>query len=430
EKGRAERLLDTTCSQNKEQRAARILNVANANSSKKLKNKFAHISISFAKGENVSPEQQRQIADKYLLDMGYWNCPRILYQHSDTKNNHFHIVTTTVDTDGKKVNDFNDHRRSQELSREIEKQFGLLVTEYSNQESNKLQEINARKFKLLKGLEKLEGNLVAQQQLTNILSPDQLNRIKKEKLPDTEISKMFQLRDTQDKSIGQLYRIIRQYDAEYKTDKDKLRERLSYIKELSSSREEFMNKIIEQGLYVRKIAKADNVYSYTYGLPETNFYVNDRDLPIALRYDYLFTDKKVTLVYDEQSQKRFLKTMITKALTKSTTLSEFENNLKQSGINYDYATNARGVYGVSFSSNNLKEGIVFKGSEVGISWNQISKQLSIPQTQKQKKSIGSVAAKENMPHIPKGVGRSLDTSNDDEEQKKKRKSRDQDMDRD
>lgn len=430
EKGRAERILDTTFAQNKEQRAARILNAVNANPSKKLRNKFAHISISFAKGESLAPEIQRQIADKYLQDMGYWNCPRVIYQHSDTKNNHFHIVTTTIDNDGKKVNDFNDHRRSQTLSRQIEKEFGLEVTEYTKQESYKLQELNSRKYKLAKAIEKIVEIPIAREKLTEVLSNEEQEKIKQNKMSDTDITEMLKLRDSGDQSINQLYRLIRQHDAEYKTDKDKLRERLSYIKQISSSREDFMKNVTEQGLYIRKIAKGDNVHSFTYGIPETNFYVHEKDFPIALRYDYLFTDRKITLAYDPESQKRFLKSVVNRTLKRSSTLDEFQINLKRAGINFQYVSNTRGIYGISFSSENLKDAQLFKGSEIGISWNRITKDLnvgaapgSVPKVSKEQ------TAKETKPYIPKGIGKSLDTSNDDEEKKKRRKDRDQDMDR-
>lgn len=430
ERGRAERILDTTFAQNKEQRAARILNAANANPSKKLRNKFAHISISFAKGESLAPEIQRQIADKYLQNMGYWNCPRVIYQHSDTKNNHFHIVTTTIDNDGKKVNDFNDHRKSQTLSRQIEKEFGLQVTEYTKQESYKVQELNAKKYKLAKGIEKIEQIPLAFQKLTEVLTKEEQDKIREEKLPDVSIIEMIKLRDGGDQTINQLYRLIRQYDAEYKTDKDKLRDRLNYIKQISSSRDDFMKKVTEQGLYVRKISKGENVNSLTYGFPETNFYVHEKSLPVALRYDYLFTDRKITLAYDPESQKRFLKSVINRSLRQSSTLDEFQNNLKKAGINFEYASNTRGIYGISFSSENLKDAQLFKGSELGISWNRIAKDFNVKGVSVNAPKIkADKPSKEMKPYIPKGIAKSLDTTHDDEEKKKKRKDRDQDMDR-
>lgn len=430
EKGRGERLLDTTLSRSKEERVQSFLEVSSTNS-RVTKNRFLHVSVSFAKEDGpLTAEQQLKIAEQYLDEMGYKNTPRLIYEHSDTTHKHFHIVSTTVDFEGKKVSEFKDYQRSQELSRRIEKQYGLNVTEYSKQEGQKLQEINAKKFKLLKGFEKIINDPNAQERIASILKPDELDRVMSEKLSDTKIEELLRVRGLEERQFNQLYRIIREFDAEYRTDKDQLRERLHYIKDISRSREEFMAIAEKQGIYVRKIATGNSNTTVTYGIPEKNFYVNDKDLPVALRYDYLFTDRKITQTFDEASQKKFLKTIISRSLKMSSTQDGFEMELRKAGINFEYSSNARGIYGISFSSNNIKDAMLIKGSEVGVSWNRLVKELNIDQQASLTTKQPLTNKPESTPlHIPKSIGKGLDTSNEDEEKRKRRKNQDQDMDR-
>jgi hypothetical protein len=432
EKGRGERLLDTTLSRSKEERIQSFLEVAEGNTRVK-KNKFMHVSVSFSKEDQpLSKEQQLKLAEQYLDEMGYKNTPRLIYEHWDTKHNHFHIVTTTIDFDGKKISEFKDFERSQELSRRIEKQYGLTVTEYYKQEGQKLQEINAKKFKVLKGFEKIINDPNAQERISKVLNADELDRVMAEKLSDNQIQDLLRLRGIEERQFNQLYRIIREFDAEYRTDKDQLRERLNYIKDISRSREEFMANAEKQGIYVRKISTGDNTVSVTYGIPQKNFYVTDKDLPVALRYDYLFTDRKITQTFDQASQKKFLKGVVSRSLKMSSTLEGFEAELRKAGINYEYSSNARGVYGISFSSNNIKDPMLIKGSEIGVSWNRLVQELNIPKQPTVSKTQVPAKDKSIDPaplHIPKSVSKALDTSNDDEEKRKKRKNRDQDMDR-
>jgi Relaxase/Mobilisation nuclease domain len=54
----------------------------------------------------------KMIAEAYLLKMGYDKNPYLLYFHQDTDNNHVHIVTTRVNTEGVKVADSFERKRS------------------------------------------------------------------------------------------------------------------------------------------------------------------------------------------------------------------------------------------------------------------------------------------------------------------------------
>jgi len=89
-----------------------------AETNPRVKNKQFHAVIS-CKGKEFSPDQLKDIASLFLEKMGYSKNPYLIYYHSDTDNNHVHVVSTRVDKDGKKVNDAYEKVRSQNAIREI-----------------------------------------------------------------------------------------------------------------------------------------------------------------------------------------------------------------------------------------------------------------------------------------------------------------------
>lgn len=79
-----------------------------------VKNKQFHAVLS-TKDREHSPEQLALIAEQYLKEMGYGKNPYLIYYHSDTDNNHVHIVSTRVTPDGQKVNDRFEGVRSKKI---------------------------------------------------------------------------------------------------------------------------------------------------------------------------------------------------------------------------------------------------------------------------------------------------------------------------
>ena len=67
-----------------------------------VKNKQFHAVIS-TKGQAHSAAELKVIAEQYVQRMGYGDNPYLLYFHQDTQNNHLHIVTTRVNTEGVKI---------------------------------------------------------------------------------------------------------------------------------------------------------------------------------------------------------------------------------------------------------------------------------------------------------------------------------------
>ncbi len=84
----------------------------------RVKKRQFHAVIS-AKGYSYTPEELGNMAENYLKSMGYGDNPYLIYYHSDTNNNHVHLVSTRVDKNGKKVDDSYEKIRSQKVLQEI-----------------------------------------------------------------------------------------------------------------------------------------------------------------------------------------------------------------------------------------------------------------------------------------------------------------------
>lgn len=86
-----------------------------------------HISLNPDPDDKIDDKDYREIAQQYMLEMGYGNQPYVVFKHTDIDRTHIHIVTTCVQIDGKKISDRYDHPRSMEACRKLEKQYNLKV---------------------------------------------------------------------------------------------------------------------------------------------------------------------------------------------------------------------------------------------------------------------------------------------------------------
>lgn len=82
----------------------------------RIKKAQFHLAIS-CKGHEKTEKELLDFAHEYLREMGYMEPgqPILIYSHYDTGNTHLHIVTSRVSPDGRKINDHNERRRSQEV---------------------------------------------------------------------------------------------------------------------------------------------------------------------------------------------------------------------------------------------------------------------------------------------------------------------------
>ena len=89
---------------------------AYSSTSQRIQKPQFHVAIS-CKGQEMTVDELLDFAHRYLKEMGYLNPgqPTVIYAHHDTANLHLHIVTTRIGPDGRKINDHNERRRSNEI---------------------------------------------------------------------------------------------------------------------------------------------------------------------------------------------------------------------------------------------------------------------------------------------------------------------------
>lgn len=88
-----------------------------------------HISMAFHPSEKLDDGQLKTIGEEYMQKMGYGEQPLLIYRHEDTHHPHIHIVSVSVDIDGKKISDSNNRPRSNAIRKEMEIRYQLVKAE-------------------------------------------------------------------------------------------------------------------------------------------------------------------------------------------------------------------------------------------------------------------------------------------------------------
>lgn len=92
--------------------------------------KTLHISLNFDPSEKIHNERLITIASDYMEKIGFGSQPWLIYRHNDAGHPHIHIVTTTIQADGRRIDTYNIGRNQSEKARkEIEQVYGLVCAE-------------------------------------------------------------------------------------------------------------------------------------------------------------------------------------------------------------------------------------------------------------------------------------------------------------
>ena len=98
-----------------------------------------HISLNPDPKDKVSDDKFREMAEKYMREMGYGEQPFIVFKHTDIDRSHIHIVSVCVDAEGKKISDKFEKMRSMKVCRELERKQDLIpATEKEHRQNDKV----------------------------------------------------------------------------------------------------------------------------------------------------------------------------------------------------------------------------------------------------------------------------------------------------
>ena len=85
-----------------------------------------HCSLNPHPDEKLSDEVLSRIATEYMEALGYGAQPYIVFRHNDIPRAHIHIVSLRVDSEGQKIDDRFERRRSKRITDALEAKFGLM----------------------------------------------------------------------------------------------------------------------------------------------------------------------------------------------------------------------------------------------------------------------------------------------------------------
>ncbi|MGE9310871.1 relaxase/mobilization nuclease domain-containing protein [Niabella sp. CJ426] len=80
----------------------------------RIRNKQFHAIMS-CKGKSISLDQLKSYGLEMIQHLGYGENPVLIYGHTDTHNNHVHIITSRVDVNGRKISHHFERKRSAEI---------------------------------------------------------------------------------------------------------------------------------------------------------------------------------------------------------------------------------------------------------------------------------------------------------------------------
>lgn len=96
----------------------------------RVKTNCVHISLNFARGEELPKETLQRLATDYMYRIGFGEQPYLVYQHLDAAHPHLHIVTTNLRPDGTRISLHNLGRdRSEPARKALELAYNLKPAE-------------------------------------------------------------------------------------------------------------------------------------------------------------------------------------------------------------------------------------------------------------------------------------------------------------
>ena len=103
----------------------------------RTKNEAFHAHINPGPGENLSDEKVLEMATELMERLGYGGQPFMVYRHDDTGRTHYHIVSSRVGPDGKRISSDYEWRRCNRHVREMAEKYGYTVGNRKAQDETK-----------------------------------------------------------------------------------------------------------------------------------------------------------------------------------------------------------------------------------------------------------------------------------------------------
>jgi len=277
---------------------------------RRTKTNAIHISLNFDASDKLDNELLKELAEKYMIAIGFEDQPYLLYRHYDAAHPHVHIVTTNIQSDGQRIDLHNIGKNQSETARKsLEKEYSLVEAESRGQKDNlKANQVDIQKA--------LYGKYETKQAISNVVRSV--------------------TRNWKYTSLPELNAVLRQYNviADCGTEDSKMFQKNGLLYRL----------LDRHGKKIGVPIKASSIY----GKPTLKFLESRYKLNEELRKPY----------------KLQLKQTIDFVLLMHPTKVEFEQALSGKGIQVVFRQNEEGrIYGITFTDHKSKS--VFNGSALG-----------------------------------------------------------------
>lgn len=270
-----------------------------------------HISLNFHASEKLSQDMLTEIASTYMDKIGFANQPYLVYQHFDASHPHVHIVTTNINSEGKRILLYNIGRNQSEKARkEIEREYNLVNASGQKQKFNESRNSDLNKVEY--------GKAETKRSISNVVR--------------------FVVRAYRYTSIPELNAVLSQYNIV--ADRGSERSQMNVKKGL-------LYRLVDaNGRKVGVPIKASSIY----GKPTVKYLEKQFRLNAALRAPH----------------KERLKKCVDEAFNgkSSVTRAAFEYALRKERIRVVFRKNDEDrIYGITFVDNKAR--VVFNGSDLG-----------------------------------------------------------------
>jgi hypothetical protein len=137
----------------------------------RAKTNTLHISLNFDAQDKLSKEKLIEIASGYMGKIGFSEQPYLVYQHHDAGHRHLHIVTTSIQKDGRRINTFNIGKNESEAARKsLELEYNLVRAESKKKVVSQEQKVNPNIQHRMVTAEKVQyGKMETKRAIQNVL---------------------------------------------------------------------------------------------------------------------------------------------------------------------------------------------------------------------------------------------------------------------
>lgn len=102
-----------------------------------------HVSLNPHPDDRLTDKELTEMAHEYMQRMGYGDQPYIIVKHEDIDRHHLHIVSVSVDEQGKRINSDFTHKRSFAIVQDFERRYALHQgNKQENKQQNPLHPVN------------------------------------------------------------------------------------------------------------------------------------------------------------------------------------------------------------------------------------------------------------------------------------------------